>query len=488
MHDKITEAPTRSEIALQLHPDDPNQKTKKRSAAGTIALLLVAAVVVGGFFLWRSTRKPPTANAAGRRGNADGNSAQGVPVIVAAAQRRDLPIYLDGLGSVEAFYTVTVKSRVDGQMMEVRFKEGQEVHKGDLLAIIDPRPFQVALAQAEANLAKDKAQLTDAKLNADRYNQLLKDGVIPRQQYDTQVALTNQLQAGVDSDQAQIDNAKLNITYSQITSPIDGRIGLRLVDPGNIVHASDANGLLVITQMEPITVIFTLPEDSLQAVNSRMRSGATLTVKALSRDNGTQIAQGTLLTIDNQIDQATGTVKLKAIFDNKDRALWPNQFVNARLLIDTKRNATIIPAAAIEHGDQGAFVYRIDPKQQTAEVASVNVGLTQDNLALIDSGISPNDLVVTDGQDRLRAGVRVDARPDTRSGVASQNASPAGGPPAQGMPSATRAPDRTPDPPGQSAPPAGSQSFRGSKSNGQSGQPRNRQDGKSGKKNREPQQ
>jgi len=485
MHDKITEAPTRSEIALKLHPDDPKQTPKKSSSAGTIALLLVLAVLVGGFFLWRGTRKPPTANAAGRRGNADGNGAQGVPVIVAAAQRRDLPIYLDGLGSVEAFYTVTVKSRVDGEMMEVRFKEGQEVHKGDLLAIIDPRPFQVALAQAEANLAKDKAQLTDAKLNADRYSQLLKDGVIPRQQYDTQVALANQLQGGVDSDQAQIDSAKLNITYSQITSPIDGRVGLRLVDPGNIVHAADANGLLVITQMEPIAVIFTLPEDSLPAVNSRMRSGAALTVKALSRDDGTQIAQGTLLTIDNQIDQTTGTVKLKAIFDNKDRALWPNQFVNARLLIDTKRNATIIPAAAIEHGDQGSFVYRIDPKQQTAEVASVSVGLTQDNLALIDSGISPNDLVVTDGQDRLRAGVRVDARPDTRPATdPSQKASPAGGPPAQGMPSSTR----TPDPPGQSAPPAGSSSFRGSQPHGQNGQLRNRQDGKSGNKNRDRQQ
>src|SRR5579872_4900044 len=352
MHDKITEAPTRSEIALQLHPDDPKQKPKKHSAAGTIALLLVAAVLVGGFFLWRGTQKPPTANAAARRGNADGNAAQGVPVIVAAAQRRDLPIYLDGLGSVEAFYTVTLKSRVDGEMMEVRFKEGQEVHKGDLLAIIDPRPYQVALAQAEA------------KLNADRYSQLLKDGVIPRQQYDTQVALANQLQGATDSDQAQIDSAKLNITYSQITSPIDGRVGLRLVDPGNIVHAADTGGLLVITQMEPIAVVFTLPEDSLPAVNNRTRAGATLTVKALSRDNGMQIAEGTLLTIDNEIDQTTGTFKLKAVFPNKDRALWPNQFVNARLLIDTKRNATIIPAAAIDHGDQGAFVYRINPKQE----------------------------------------------------------------------------------------------------------------------------
>jgi multidrug efflux system membrane fusion protein len=300
-------------------------------------------------------------------------------------------------------------------MMQVNFKEGQEVHKGDLLATIDPRPFQVALAQAQANLAKDQAQLSDAKSIADRDAQLLKDGIIPQQQYDTQVALTNQLQAATQADQAQIDSAKLNIDYSHITSPIDGRIGLRLVDPGNIIHASDPNGLLVITQMEPIAVIFTLPEDSLQTVNTRMRSGATLQVKAFSRDNGSQIASGTLLTIDNQIDQTTGTIRLKAVFDNKDRALWPNQFVNARLLIDTKRNAILIPSAAVQHGDQGSFVYRVNSSDNTAEVVPVGVGVTQDNVSEIDSGLAANDLVVTDGQDRLRAGAHVDPRPDTRS-------------------------------------------------------------------------
>src|SRR5580700_10563972 len=475
MHDKITEAPTRSEIALKLHADDPNDKPgKKRSSARSIGILLLIAILAGGFFLWRSTHKPQTTAAAGRgRGdrNADGNAR--IPVAVTPAQRRDLPVYLDGLGSVEPLSTVTLKSRVDGQMMQVNFTEGQEVRKGDLLAIIDPRPYEVALAQAQANLAKDQAQLNDAKLNATRYNQLTKDGVIPQQQADTQTALANQLQAAVQGDQAAIDNAKLNIDYSHITSPIDGRVGLRLVDPGNIVHAADPNGLLVITQMQPIAVIFTLPEDSLQAVNSRMRSGVTLQVKALSRDNGMELASGTLLTIDNQIDQTTGTFRLKAVFDNKDRALWPNQFVNARLLIDVKKNAIIVPVAAIQRGDQGTFVYRINPSDNTTEVVPVTVGVTQDNLALINSGIAPNDLVVTDGQDRLRAGVRVDARPDTRPTNAPQNASPAGGPPAQGMPSA-RTPDRTPDPPDQSAPPAGSQSFAGSKPNGQNGQPRNR--------------
>jgi multidrug efflux system membrane fusion protein len=456
MHDKITEAPTRSEIALNLHPDDPTNKPgKKRSSARSIGVLFLAAVLAGGFFIWRSTHKPQTTAAAGRnRGDRNGDANARVPVSVTAAQKRDLPVYLDGLGSVEAFNTVTVKSRVDGQMMEVRFKEGQEVHKGDLLAIIDPRPYEVALAQAEANLAKDQAQLTDAKLNVTRYSQLTKEGVIPQQQYDTQVALANQLQAAAGADQAQIDSAKLNIDYSHITSPIDGRVGLRLVDPGNIVHATDPTGLLVITQMQPIAVIFTLPEDSLPAVNSRTRSGITLQVKALSRDNGMQLASGTLLTIDNQIDQTTGTFRLKAVFDNRDRALWPNQFVNARLLIDVKKDAIIIPVASVQRGDEGTFVYRVKPSDNTAEVVPVTVGVTEGTLASIESGLSANDLVVTDGQDRLRAGARVDARPDTRS--TNLDNSPASAKTGNPAPSAL-----SPSPSRPSQTPAGSQSFTG---------------------------
>lgn len=482
MHDKITEAPTRSEIALQLHPDDANYKPgKKRSSAGPIGILLLIAILAGGFFLWRSTHKPQTTAAAGRggRGDRNGDPNARVPVAVTPAQRRDLPVYLDGLGSVDAFNTVTVKSRVDGQIMQILFKEGQEVHKGDLLASIDSRPFEVALAQAQANFAKDQAQLTDAKLIAQRYGQLTKDGIIPQQQYDTQMALTNQLQAAVGADQAQIDNAKLNVDYSHITSPIDGRVGLRLVDAGNIVHASDQNGLLVITQMQPIAVIFTLPEDNLAAVNNRTRSGATLQVKALSRDNGMEIATGTLLTIDNQIDATTGTFRLKAVFDNKDRVLWPNQFVNARLLIDLRKNAIIIPSAAIQRGDQGTFVYRINPSDKTAEVVPVTVGITQDNISSIDSGLAADDLVVTDGQDRLRAGVRVDPRPDTRSnGTANAPASAqTAGPASRALPSSSSR---------QSQPPAGSQSFAGSGSKGHQpgGQTDNSQGSRSGNRNR----
>ena len=484
MHDKMTEAPTRSDIALQLHPEDPDRDKhkKKRSSAGPIVLFLIVAVLAGGFFLWRSTRKPQTTAAAGRgRGNGDGNGNANarVPVVVATAQRRDLPVFLDGLGSVEAFNTV--KSRVDGELVEVDFKEGQEVKKGDLLAVIDPRPFQVALASAEANLAKDQAQLSDAKLNADRYAQLVKDGIIPQQQSDTQNSLATQMAGSVQGDQAQIDNAKLNITYSHITSPIDGRVGLRLVDAGNIVHAADPTGLLVITQMQPIAVIFTLPEDSLPAVNTRMRSGAALEVRALSRDNGVQVASGTLLTIDNQIDQTTGTFRLKAVFNNGDRALWPNQFVNARLLIDVKKNATLIPSAAVQHGDQGSFVYRVNPSDNTAEVVPVTVGITEDNISSIDSGISANDIVVTDGQDRLRAGVRVDPRPDTRpaGGASAPSSAQAGNPAPQGSPAAPR--NQT-----QPGPPAGAQSFRGSdpQRNRQNAQPGNTQGSRSGNQGR----
>jgi membrane fusion protein, multidrug efflux system len=466
MHDKIT----------QLQPENPDRdKPKKKSSAGPIVLFLIVAILAGGFFLWRSTRKPQTTAAAGRNrgGNADGNANVRVPVVVATVQRRDLPVYLDGLGSVDAFNTVTVKSRVDGELIEVDFKEGQEVKKGDLLAVIDPRPYQVALSSAQANLAKDQAQLTDAKLNADRYAQLVKEGIIPQQQYDTQNSLATQLGGSLQADQAQIDSAKLNITYSHITSPIDGRVGLRLMDVGNIVHASDPTGLLVITQMQPIAVIFTLPEDNLPDVNARTRSGATLVVKALSRDNGVEVASGTLLTIDNQIDQTTGTFRLKAVFDNKDRALWPNQFVNARLLIDVKKNATLIPSAAVQHGDQGTFVYRVNPADNTAEVEPVTVGITQDNISLIDKGLSLNDMVVTDGQDRLRAGVRVDPRPDARP-AAGTNASSAqtGNPKSQGSPAAQ------PGNQNQPGPPAGAQSFRGSDPQ------RNQQNGKPGNKDR----
>lgn len=408
MLDKTMEAAPRKEVSPRMAEPE-----KKPSSHRGLWVLLILALAGGGIFAWRSTRKPEANAASVVR---DNNARLGTPVVAALVKRQDMPVYLDGLGSVTAFYTDTVKSRVDGELMEIHFAEGQEVHKGDLLAVIDPRPYEVALAQAQANLARDQAQLADAKLDANRYNELVKSGVIAQQQYDTQAALAGQLTGAVAADQAAIDSAKLNVTYSHITSPIDGRVGLRLVDPGNIVHAADTTGLLVITQMQPIAVIFTLPEDSLPAVNSRMRGGAPLQVKALSRDDGTELATGTLLTIDNQIDQTTGTYRLKAVFGNENRVLWPNQFVNARLLLDTKKDAIIIPAAATQRGSQGTFVYVVKA-DKTVEVRPVTVDFTEGTISSINKGLAPNEVVVTDGQDRLRAGLRVDAHVDDAGGA-----------------------------------------------------------------------
>jgi multidrug efflux system membrane fusion protein len=332
-----------------------------------------------------------------------------VPVSVSTAEQKDMPVYLTGLGSVTAFNTVNIKSRVDGELVQVAFKEGETVKKGDLLAIIDPRPFQVQLSMAEAQLFKDQASLRDAQLNYERFKGLLQDsGAMSQQQVDTQKATVDTLEGAVRSDQSAVDNAKLQLTYCHITAPVTGRIGLRLVDAGNIVHAADTNPMLVITQLQPIAVIFTLPEDNLQAVAQKMRQGQ-LGVDAYSRDDQTKLATGSLLTIDNTIDQTTGTAKLKAVFPNVDNALWPNQFVNARLLLDTKKNAIIIPAAAIQRGPQGTFVFVVKP-DKTVDVRNVTIAITQNNRTAIASGIAPGDVVVTDGQDKLQAGSRVEPR------------------------------------------------------------------------------
>jgi membrane fusion protein, multidrug efflux system len=369
-----------------------------------------------------------------------------VPVGVATAERRDVPVYLKGLGSVTASNTVSVKSRVDGQLAQVNFKEGQNVNKGDLLAVIDPRPFQVALDQAQANLFRDQAQLRDARLNYERFKSLLEEsGAVSLQQVDTQKATADQLEGAVAADQAQIDNAKLNLVYSHITSPISGRVGLRLVDVGNMVHAADTNPLLVITQLQPIAILFTLPEDQLQIVSKHMHQG-TLPVEAYSRDDQTKLATGTLLTIDNQIDQTTGTGRLKAMFTNQDNMLWPNQFVNVRLLLETHNGSTVVPSVAIQNGPQGSYVFVVK-LDKTVEVRPVTVSFTQNNVASIASGVTPGDTVVIDGQDKLQAGSKVDPHAgggggnrnaQSGSGQASSGQASSGQSPAQ--PSATGAP------------------------------------------------
>ncbi len=332
-----------------------------------------------------------------------------VPVAVTQAAQQDFPVYLTGLGSVTAFNTVSVKSRVDGQLVQINFREGQMVKKDDLLVLIDPRPYEVQLAQAQAQLFRDQAQLRDAQLNYQRFKDLLQaSGAMSQQQVDTQKATADQLEGAVRADQAAIDNAKLQITYCHITAPVSGRIGLRLVDVGNIVHAADQNPMLVITQIQPISVIFTLPQDSLPLVAAKMKKG-TLPVDAYSRDDQTKLASGTLLTIDNEIDQSTGTGRLKAIFDNKDGILWPNQFVNVHLLLDVRKNSTVVPSVAVQRGPQGTFVY-VMKEDKTVEARPVTVVLAQSNQSAISSGLQPGDIVVTDGQDKLTNGARVEPR------------------------------------------------------------------------------
>src|SRR5215470_4913755 len=389
--------------ASRLHPRRERTWMFKRSwLIGLTALAVVLALAgCGG-------QNPQAASKGGKGGRKGGGAGMTVSVAVAKVATMDLPVYLSGLGSVEAFNTVVVKSRIDGQLVQINFREGQDVKKGDLLAVIDPRPYQVALSQMEATLYKDQSALKDAKLNMGRFEGLVKDGVIPQQQYDTQVSLVGQLEGSVRADQANVDNQKLNIAYTQITAPVSGRVGLRQVDVGNMVHAADPNGLLVITQLQPIAVIFTLPEDNLPSVQQRLQKG-TLQVDAYSRDDQTKLESGKLLTIDNQIDPSTGTAKLKAVFDNHERALWPNQFVNAHLLLEVRKNNTVVPTPAVQRGPQGSFVFTVKP-DKTAEMHPINVTFSQGNYTAVASGVSPGDLVVTDGQDKLQPGSPVEIR------------------------------------------------------------------------------
>jgi multidrug efflux system membrane fusion protein len=373
------------------------QRGRIRRAAALVAMASCLAFLLGC-----------SSSADAGQHKAQAASERSVSVAVATVQRQDVPVYLSGLGAVTAFNTANIKSRVDGEITQVNFKEGQNVKQGDLLIVIDPRPFQVQLEQMQAQIYRDQAQMRDAKLNLDRFTTLLPSGSIAQQQVDTQRALADQLEGTVRTDQAQIDNAKLQIVYCHITAPFNGRVGLRQVDPGNIVHATDTNPMLILTQLQPIAVIFTLPEDVLPTVAKHMTHGE-LQVDAFSRDDQTKLASGKLLTIDNQIDPTTGTAKLKAVFDNKDSQLWPNQFVNANLLLETRKNSTTVPTAAILRGPQGTFVYAMKPDKTVQDLA-VTVSLTQGNTTVISSGLTPGDVVVTDGQDKLQRGSRVEPR------------------------------------------------------------------------------
>jgi multidrug efflux system membrane fusion protein len=420
----ISQSSQQNELERQpdLHTLGGEPSSPKKT--GWIWILAIIVLAAGGYYYYK-TRPSSESKAAPAPG---GRASLGpVSVAVSPALKQNVPYYLSGLGSVTAFNTVTVKSRVDGQLEKVYFKEGQFVHEGDLLAEIDPRPFQVALEQMQGQLFRDQAQLNNARVDFKRYDQLAKEGVIASQQVDTQNATVGQLEGAVRADQAQIDNEKLQLVYCKITAPLTGRVGLRLVDQGNMIHATDATGLVVITQVQPIAVLFTLPEDNLQEVIQHMKSG-DLGVEAFSRDDQSKLASGKLVTVDNQIDPTTGTVRFKAAFANQDLSLWPNQFVNIRLMLSTRQNAIVVPLAAIQRGTQGSYVYTV--KGGKANMQPVKVDLTQGNIALIASGVAAGDQVVVDGQERLQQDTPVEVHNATPSGPA--GVAPGSGEPGKG--------------------------------------------------------
>jgi multidrug efflux system membrane fusion protein len=378
----------------------PGKRPKWRWVAAALVLCILA--LAGYAFLARSGKAQPGADKKG-----GGAAARSMPVAAVPAKKSDIGVYLTGLGSVVPNNTVAVRSRVDGQLMEVLFREGEIVRSGQLLARIDPRPFETQLVQVEGQLARDQALLKNAELDLARYRTLLRQDSIASQQIDTQEALVRQYEGTVKADQGQVESAKLQLAYSRITAPIGGRVGLRLVDAGNMIHATDPNGLIVITQLQPVTVVFSIPEDSLPGLLARMKGGEKIPVEAWDREGKRKIATGYLFTVDNQIDPTTGTVKLKAVFQNSGNELFPNQFVNARLLMDVVRGTVVVPAAAIQRSTRGIFVYVVKT-DNTAEMRPVSLGPAQGDDQSIRDGVAPGELIVVDGADRLREGAKVE--------------------------------------------------------------------------------
>ncbi|MEO5765039.1 MAG: MdtA/MuxA family multidrug efflux RND transporter periplasmic adaptor subunit [Casimicrobiaceae bacterium] len=392
----------------------------RRSAARWIAGALVVAAVAAGGWYWRGAGGGDVTSAAtptpGGASNEGGGSRKGgpasanrapLPVATAAVRTTDFSVYLNALGNVTPRSTVSVRPRVDGQLARVLFKEGQMVRSGDVLAEIDPRPFEVQVTQANGQLARDQAQLANAQIDLARYQTLLKQDSIAQQQVDTQAALVRQYQGTLEADRGAVDNAKLQLSYTKIRAPVSGRTGLRQIDAGNIVRQSDANGIVVITQIDPIDVVYSIAEDKLAAVRRRTQGGGAMPVDAFDRDGKVKLASGKLLTIDNQIDPTTGTVKLKAEFGNADTALFPQQFVNVRMLVDALKGATIVPTAAIQRGSVGPFVYRVND-DNTVSVKPVKLGPAGGESTVVESGVSPGERVVVDGLDKLKEGAQIE--------------------------------------------------------------------------------
>ena len=387
--------------------------SRPRQTRWWIAIAVIGLAAIGAA-IWYASSKPLTPmspgaprSATGEKGGRGDAASRVVPVVAAPVRQGTLDIYLFALGTVTPLNAVVVRSRVDGQLMKVAFEEGQMVKKGDLLAQVDPRPFEVQLTLASGQQARNKALLENARVDLTRYKTLLAQDSISRQQVDTQESLVRQYEAAIQADQGNIDNAKLQLTYTRVVAPISGRVGLRQVDPGNIVRAADANGIVVITQLSPIGVVFPIPEDALPRVMKRLRAGDRIPVEAYDRAQKEKLGAGRLLTADNQIDTATGTIKLKAEFDNTDGTLFANQFVNVRMPVETRTNATLAPTAAIQRGVQGTFVYVVND-DKTVKVTPVSIGSTQGEVTSIDSGLAPGAMVVVDGADRLRDGAKVE--------------------------------------------------------------------------------
>jgi multidrug efflux system membrane fusion protein len=398
--------------------------SRRKTGVWIAVAAVVLAALAAALWHWWPAGTAPQGSPPGR-GRAD--AGRPLPVVAAPARKGSIEVYLSGLGTVTPRNTVVVRSRVDGQLVRVAFKEGDMVKAGDLLAEIDPRPFQVQVQQAEGQLAKDQALLANAKVDLERYRTLLAQDSIAKQQVDTQESLVRQFAATIEADRAAVDSAKLQLTYSRVTAPISGRVGLRQIDPGNMIHASDQNGLVVITQNAPTTVVFTLPEDTVPRVMKRLSSGEVIAVEAYDRDNRVKLATGKLITVDNQIDPSTGTVKLKAEFPNTDGALFPNQFVNVRMGVETLTDATLVPSAAIQRGAPGTFVFAVND-DRSVSAKPVKLGPVQGETTAIDSGIAAGTLVVVDGADKLRDGSKVE--------LVSREAQ--AGPPASGSNAGTR--------------------------------------------------